>query len=761
MSRFSKVFRRFLTSYLLILMIPSLAGHLSYRAAMDVSVSSSIESSLSTLKQSKEILERRLIEVEGFTKQLAINQDLNKLMIGKEAERPAQVYDLWKMARDLSTYSQTNDYLQNFYVYFHQSDVILTPGSVYYRPHHFYQIHHFDGLTYEDWKQDVLITSHTSDILPMRSFTRNKVPYKALALVQSLPLNSFNKPKATVVVLIEENKIASQLQVMSNQYGGWAFIKDNEGRTLVNSGIEMSAISELKGIPTGEDGDISRMEDGTLKLSIVSDLTGWVYTAGIPEQALLVKANRIKHVTWIVTSAALAAGLLAGLLFAYRNSVPIHRLLRVVKDHVGADTSKSRNEFDFLAGNFTTLITDNRKLEQELNEQLPLLQDAFIKRLLTGDFQSSQEMEAVSAQTGIELDHQPGYACLLRLSGYGGVNSEEIVQELRVGRYVIKQALKKLDDRILATDFGSDKLALLLPAGMTEEEGTGSSFDRICKEFLHDAYERYRLSMDAGIGGRFTSVRDISRSFEEAQQALAYAAPHKESRIIWFSEANREAAMYYYPLDSEQRMINVLRAGEAEEGKRLLNQLLERNFTERELSLDMRQQFVTELKGTLLKLMDQKDFTDAFAEQVRHAVGKIQPADDMTMLKKSIESVIDEICGYVDCRKTIREQETVQEVMDVIHKLYGMPDLSLYMIAEEVGKPEKYISSLFKEHQGENLFDVVERIRMNHAQHLLGDNQLTIDEIAGLVGYNSAHSFRRAFKRVCGVTPSVFRQSLH
>lgn len=75
-------------------------------------------------------------------------------------------------------------------------------------------------------------------------------------------------------------------------------------------------------------------------------------------------------------------------------------------------------------------------------------------------------------------------------------------------------------------------------------------------------------------------------------------------------------------------------------------------------------------------------------------------------------------------------------------------------------RPEKYISQLFKEVTGVNFSDHLIKVRMDQAIILLKENGLTVDEIAVRVGYNSSHSFRRAFKRLMGVSPSTYRQSV-
>lgn len=96
----------------------------------------------------------------------------------------------------------------------------------------------------------------------------------------------------------------------------------------------------------------------------------------------------------------------------------------------------------------------------------------------------------------------------------------------------------------------------------------------------------------------------------------------------------------------------------------------------------------------------------------------------------------------------------INKIVDFLDEHYSDSDLNLYKISVDVELPEKYISQLFKDHTGENLSDYLEKIRIKKATDLLFNSQHTIDEISQYVGYNSAHAFRRAFKRVSGVSPS-------
>ncbi|KWX81955.1 hypothetical protein AMQ83_33275 [Paenibacillus riograndensis] len=153
MLKYSKVFRRFLISYIVILIIPSIGGYMSYRTSIAVTESISIENSVIQLQKSQEILERRMAEVEGLTRQLAVNPELNVLL--NERGRETNVYGIWRTMRNVLTFGQTNDFLQDYYIYLANYDLVLTPGSS-YRPEHYYELFHYNDLPQAECKKQVL-----------------------------------------------------------------------------------------------------------------------------------------------------------------------------------------------------------------------------------------------------------------------------------------------------------------------------------------------------------------------------------------------------------------------------------------------------------------------------------------------------------------------------------------------------------------------------------------------------------------------------
>ena len=79
------------------------------------------------------------------------------------------------------------------------------------------------------------------------------------------------------------------------------------------------------------------------------------------------------------------------------------------------------------------------------------------------------------------------------------------------------------------------------------------------------------------------------------------------------------------------------------------------------------------------------------------------------------------------------------------------------MVSAEFGLSEGYLSSIFKKETGTNFAEYLEQLRVKAARVLLEDGTKVTD-VSHMVGYNSIQSFRRAFKRVMGVSPSEYRR---
>lgn len=140
----------------------------------------------------------------------------------------------------------------------------------------------------------------------------------------------------------------------------------------------------------------------------------------------------------------------------------------------------------------------------------------------------------------------------------------------------------------------------------------------------------------------------------------------------------------------------------------------------------------------LMRLDDHASMKDAFGylKQTAATVFQFRRMDE----RDRTANAIDRICQFIE---------------DHLHE-----DLSLVRLAEAHYFNPSYLSRLFKQERGINLSEYIDQCRMRRAKELLKDGDLKVRDVAVMVGYEAAHSFTRFFKKVTGMTPQEYRDSL-
>lgn len=113
----------------------------------------------------------------------------------------------------------------------------------------------------------------------------------------------------------------------------------------------------------------------------------------------------------------------------------------------------------------------------------------------------------------------------------------------------------------------------------------------------------------------------------------------------------------------------------------------------------------------------------------------------------------------------VLEQETTENggmmkrILREIQQSYT-EDITLNNLAEKYSISESRLSTRLKENLGMSFSKYLASQRIQLAKELLTDDRLSVEQIAQMVGYRDYFYFIRVFKKVTGVTPSVYRRNL-
>ncbi len=101
---------------------------------------------------------------------------------------------------------------------------------------------------------------------------------------------------------------------------------------------------------------------------------------------------------------------------------------------------------------------------------------------------------------------------------------------------------------------------------------------------------------------------------------------------------------------------------------------------------------------------------------------------------------------------------TVQNIMKyLLRSVYSADDVSVEMIAKEVGETPQNVRNILKKYIGISLSEFITNLRLQRALTLLHDTDLSITEIAYQSGFSSIRTFNRNFKRVYKSSPKENR----
>ena len=92
-----------------------------------------------------------------------------------------------------------------------------------------------------------------------------------------------------------------------------------------------------------------------------------------------------------------------------------------------------------------------------------------------------------------------------------------------------------------------------------------------------------------------------------------------------------------------------------------------------------------------------------------------------------------------------------------MERMLDNPALNAAQVLQQLGCSEKYVFRICRECSGKSFGELIEEMRIMRAESLLGTTKMSNEQIAQAAGFASLTTFYRAFKRIHGVTPSVWR----
>lgn len=388
-----------LVSYLIVLSFPLLASYVLYRSFLASAMENAENLNYIALSQTSAGVEGIFTDIRSTGRQILNRPEVLTL---SSAELPLSIHRLERFGSfqaRLREFVVNSDYLRNIYVYF--NDLGLTASTEGMFGNESFITHLSGNLNIAPSTLSSWIYDADSDNFQVRMAGAAHGLQQANQIVVTMSIS----PSLEATLIFVADSIALRGILADTNHYLWA-VSPGDGlvicRPEAQTFAETAAIDFSWGTPGAFEAALAPWD--MVVQVMESPMTGWLLVSAIPigEYAAELQAVGQVYAVFLLVSAAVGIVVSTGLIFL--NYRPLSRLSAIIETESPhepeGDTSRFRNEYEYLENSLAGLIGNTRRYETELERQRILLAKRNLIRLLRGTLYTEQAFSAFCRDYG-------------------------------------------------------------------------------------------------------------------------------------------------------------------------------------------------------------------------------------------------------------------------------------------------------------------------------------------------------------------------
>lgn len=755
---FEKIPTKFTMTYLLLLFISLGLSFFIVNTPVQKIKNNILINDLAFLKDKSNVIDEKLGNVEKTAYQISNNTFINQIISEDSGSR--FYLDLNDSRDQLFNYRNKldEDFVYDYFVYYGNSNYVITPYTC-------YNADFFNSNIIKPGNNRGDLTSffhligdkHTKVITKNMSFSYQGNTINSICYIMPIPLIKHPDEVENLCMIIKEsyfNQTFSQKDFSSSGYLK-IYNENNEPLISLNYSDEKDLLPNINLSDIDKDCAVNKNING-LNLTIVSYVSkqnNWRYIWVQPQAVAMNDLFSMRYNIILLFAVTFIIGSILAIVLARYNSRPILHIAKSL-NQTNTASYKSFDTFKEISDSLNALINDNHYFEKKIAEQKPLLQNVIAGQLLSGSYGNFENVYNTCDYLEFSLKSSLFLVCSLRFLVEEDVDNlaSENITKINSAKTCFKELIHKaLSNHVLYNESSFTDLSLITSFDdLNQLEQFYEMLSKISQELL----KNYGMMIVIGISKPNTSSNNLPKSYQEAQESLNYVQFIKNQRIIKYSDIPIRKLDYYYPIELEQRLINVINLGNLDNLNEIIDTIIIENFEKRQLTNYSTKHLYNDILSTCIYLKNKIPAEINLDENLKVVDYKFVKHNNF----EQIFSALRIFCSSVINLKSDRNKIFIQKILEYIDENYWDQNLCLTSVAEKFNISAGYLSTFFKKQTGKNFTDSIESIRITAACKLLKDSNITINDISAKVGFSNVKSFRRSFERIMATSPKVARQ---
>jgi YesN/AraC family two-component response regulator len=250
----------------------------------------------------------------------------------------------------------------------------------------------------------------------------------------------------------------------------------------------------------------------------------------------------------------------------------------------------------------------------------------------------------------------------------------------------------------------------------------------------------------------------LSQRESEASVDLTRSQAVLHNTLYELTERSRKGQDTHYPVEIEHTLQQMITHGDKKGAQELINELLGSLYFSSYRDFPQIRERAKELVVLFSRasIDGGADMQQIFGQN-RNFFDEIDESKTLYELSALLTSVFHRFVGYVFDFSQFEHSDILHKVIVYLRENLS-EKLAVEDVAAHVGLSRGYLSTLFKSELGVGFPQYINDLRIDKSKTLLMNSNISLAEIADLVGYGDQSYYTKKFLQATGVTPKQYRK---
>ena len=592
--------------------------------------------------------------------------------------------------------------------------IVITPKTVYFdaEKESSLMYHPIGYDSQKKWLLDLLQEEYSYQFLPADTFCNAADTFQGLPYANTYAVTGDGET-AMIISLLPLDMIYELTGLDEiKEIARVSMTNPATGEVLYSNGVEIRKQSSV--------------------FEIRSSQTLFSLTVEIPRSYFWNQMRGMFSMAALYFSVFLIIAVAISVLFAYRNSKPLRKIMSVLDKYTELPHEKSHFGYEYIERSITEIGENNirhqsryKKLNQEMDHWM--LREHILNGL---------DEERLSGF----LSENSWFPIPFRLAVLQLTHTEWEIPSEEIREILGQQGL----DLPFFSRARPNLFVLILQGDRPCEE-----LEEALNQMIRRAEETFDCRCILSVSGPLRTLENLNETYHAQRYSMKYLSSQK---LIFQEKVEREIKNGLSEIDLMEnvKLTDLILAGSETQAKELIS----RQWYQASISqvYSMAEQLFY-MQSALLNNIAAKLHCGIRVEPIKYS-------DTIPDMEEKMLSCAGELCRSALKIKTDSKNDLAKQIVEYIDQHYDDPDLYMTSLADAFGISDKTIARAIKSYLHIGFSEYLEQLRLQKARLLLENPEMSVRTVAQESGFGSENTFYKAFRRIYKVSPSAYRANL-